>query len=320
MPSSMATSTSSAGAEATRNVSKSVFAHETSEGAGARVRRSIGTKELRNLTPFLMLDHFTVQPGAGFPDHPHRGQQTVTYLFDGVFKHEDFMGYSGTLHKGDVQWMTAGKGVMHSEIPWFDPDPAKREIVTGLQLWIDLPAGDKYMEPNYQDQKAEDIPVTHPVDGVEINVLAGESHGTKGPITPVNDAWFLNFRLQKPGVSFYQHLPQGYNTFIYVVTGKLQVGDDPKVHDKFNLLVLSNAESENGVKLSRPADAGDEETRFVIVAGKPLDQSVVQYGPFVLNSQKQVMEAIMDFQSGKNGFERAVGWESKIGQEFHKQY
>ncbi|OWT40662.1 pirin [Cryptococcus neoformans Bt1] len=312
---STASATSTAGTS--RSVTKAVYAHEVSEGVGATVRRSIGTRELRNLTPFLMLDHFKVLPGAGFPDHPHRGMQTVTYLFRGTFKHEDFLGYSGTLTPGDVQWMTAGKGIAHAEMPIFDPDPTKAEPVEGMQLWIDLPQKDKYIEPEYQDRKAEDIPVIHPKDGIEITVLSGDSHGTNGSVTPVGGAWYLGFKLQKPGASVYQPLPEGYNAFIYIVKGKLQVGDDTKAHDKFNLLVLSAKPGESGVTLTRPADDTDaEEAHFVVVAGKPLDQPIVQYGPFVTCSQRQAMEAIMDYQTGKNGFERAVGWKSKIAKDF----
>ncbi|WVQ76275.1 hypothetical protein IAR50_005940 [Cryptococcus sp. DSM 104548] len=303
-----------------RQVAKTVFAHEVSEGAGARVRRSIGTQQLRNLTPFLMLDHFTIHPGAGFPDHPHRGMQTLTWLFRGIFNHEDFLGNKGQLRAGDVQWMTAGEGIVHSEIPWFDPDPKKREPVEGLQLWIDLPSNMKYIKPEYYDRKSADIPVVIPGEGVKATVLSGESHGTKGTVTPAGGAWYIDFKLETPGASVFQPLPEGYQAFIYLVKGKLQIGDDKKQYDKFNLLVLSTEDGQSGVRLTRSADAGDEEVHAVLVAGKPLDQPIVQYGPFVVNSQQEARQAIFDYQTGSNGFERAPGWKSDIAKEFDKQY
>ncbi|WWC85769.1 uncharacterized protein L201_000635 [Kwoniella dendrophila CBS 6074] len=301
-----------------RSVIKAVYANEVSEGVGARVRRSIGSRELRNLSPFLMLDHFTATPGAGFPDHPHRGQTTVTYMIDGMFQHEDFLGNKGLLGPGDVQWMTAGKGIMHSEIPYFDPDPKKAVNPVGMQLWIDLPKEQKFIEPSYQEKKAKDIDVITPSDGVEITVVSGESHGIKGFVRPVGGCWYFNIKLQKPGSRVFQPLPEGWTAFIYIVSGKLQIGVESTVHSKYNTLVLSSQNDQNGVELVRPESAteGEEDTRFVLVAGQPLDQPVVQYGPFVVNTNQQAMEAIKDFQLGRNGFEGAVGWESKIAKEF----
>ncbi|KAK6905164.1 pirin [Kwoniella mangroviensis CBS 8886] len=302
-----------------RSVVKTVYANEVSEGVGAKVRRSIGSPELRNLSPFLMLDHFRATPGAGFPDHPHRGQTTVTYMIDGMSKHEIFLGDEGLLEPGDVQWMTAGKGIMHSEIPYFDPDPTKAVTPVGLQLWINLPREQKFIEPSYQEKKAKDIDVIIPSDGVEITMISGESHGIKGFVRPVGGCWYFNIRLTKSGAKVFQSIPEGWTTFIYIVSGKIQIGDDPTIHDKFNTSVLSSQNGQSGVHLQRPegpTDDEEEETRFILVAGLPLDQPVVQYGPFVVNTNRQAMEAIRDFQSGKNGFENAVGWESKIGKEF----
>ncbi|WVR03465.1 hypothetical protein IAU60_000456 [Kwoniella sp. DSM 27419] len=299
-----------------RQVVKSVYANEVSEGAGARVRRSIGSPELRNLSPFLMLDHFRVKKGAGFPDHPHRGQTTVTYMIEGMFQHEDFMGNQGLLGPGDVQWMTAGKGVMHSEMPYFDPDPSKAVDATGMQLWVDLPKEQKFIEPSYQEKKASDITTINPQDGVEITVVSGESHGVTGFVRPVGGCWYFNFKLQKPGATVYQPIPEGWTAFLYIISGKVEVGDGSKTYDQFNTLVLSSEAGQGGVQLRRPESAEDEETRFVLVAGQPLDQPVVQYGPFVLNTQRQAMEAVTDFRMGRNGFEKAVGWESEIGKAF----
>nr|XP_031863610.1 uncharacterized protein CI109_000862 [Kwoniella shandongensis]KAA5530682.1 hypothetical protein CI109_000862 [Kwoniella shandongensis] len=306
--------------ETSRAVMKSVYAYEVSEGVGARVRRSIGSPELRNLTPFLMLDHFRLEKGkaGGFPDHPHRGQSTITYMMSGMSHHQDFLGNHGLLEPGDVQWMVAGKGIVHAEMPYFDPDPTKAEDAAGLQLWVDLPQNQKFIDPTYQERKAKEIPTIRPKEGVEVTVISGESHGIKGFVRPVGGCWYLNFRLQKPGASVFQPLPEGWTAFVYIISGKLQVGSDPAtaaIHDKYHTLVLTCQPGENGVTLTRPESSSteEEETRFVLVAGEPLDQKVVQYGPFVVNTQRQAMEAVTDFRMGRNGFERAVGWESEIG-------
>lgn len=298
-------------AKSSRSVVKSVYAAETPEGVGATVRRSIGSSALRNLSPFLMLDHARLQPGAGFPDHPHRGQTTVSYVLCGMTQHEDFLGNAGTLEKGDVQWMTAGRGIMHSEMPLFDP--AKAEDVEALQLWVDLPAEQKMIEPSYQEKKAADITTVRPSEGVGIVLISGESHGAKGFVRPVGGCWLMDFKLQRPGASVFQPIPAGWTAFVYLISGNLQVGDKEVSHDKYYTLVLSSTPGEEGVRLTRPSAAAAEETRFVLIAGEPLDQPVVQYGPFVLNSEKQVREAIMDYRGGKNGFERAPGWTSEIG-------
>lgn len=227
------------------------------------------------------------------------------------------MGNHGKLGPGDVQWMTAGKGIMHSEMPYFDPDPSKREPSIALQLWVDLPEDKKFCEPSYQEKKAKDIDSVNPSDGVSVTVISGESHGVKGFVRPVGGCWFLDFKLSKPGVSVFQALPEGWTAFAYVVNGSLQVGEEATPVEKFNTVVLSAEEGQNGVTLTRP-DNTSEETRFVLIAGEPLDQPVVQYGPFVVTSQKQAMEAIRDYQLGRNGFEGAAEWESTIGEPLRR--
>ncbi|ORX34682.1 RmlC-like cupin domain-containing protein [Kockovaella imperatae] len=293
-----------------RSVLKNVYADEVSEGIGARVRRSIGSRSLRNLSPFLMLDHFMIPKGAGFGDHPHRGQTTVTYILEGASEHEDSMGNRGTLRPGDVQWMTAGRGVVHAEMPLFDPDSAKAVPTRGFQLWIDRPQAQKFIEPSYQEKKAADIP-TVKRDGYEISIISGESHDVKGFVRPVGGCWYFDVKLSKPGVKIHQPLPKGWTAF----SGQLQIGDEPFPYDPYNLLVLSPDES--GVTLTRPEKysngaAVDEETKFILVAGEPLNQRIVQYGPFVVNTAQQVQDAFEDFQEGKNGFESAKGWSSEI--------
>lgn len=305
-------SLSTAMTNVTRTPTKVVYAYETPEGMGATVRRSIGTQALRNLSPFLMLDHATinVEDGAGFPDHPHRGQTTVSYVLSGALHHEDFLGNTGTLAAGDLQWMTAGRGIMHSEMPLFGgPNPVPAEA---LQLWIDLPADQKMIEPSYQEKKAAEIDTVNPQPGVQVTVISGEAFGVKGFVRPVGGCWFLDFKLTDAGASVFQPLPEGWTGFAYVITGALQVGEEATPVDKFNSVVLSAEEGQNGVLLTRP-EGTTEDTRFVLIAGEPLDQPVVQAGPFVLTSRQKAMEAYMDFQLGKNGFEGAPGWESKIG-------
>ena len=200
-----------------RAIRQVFLAVEQSEGVGARVRRSIGTAKLRNLSPFLMLDHFSVSPGAGFPDHPHRGQETITYLLQGAFDHEDFAGHRGTIETGDLQFMTAGRGIMHAEMPRANADGSAN---VGLQLWVDLPETLKSVEPRYRDLKAEAIPTVDVDDGkVHVKVISGQSHGIDGvrdlAYTPV---WILDITI-KPGGKMQQVLPSGWNGFAYTLSG-----------------------------------------------------------------------------------------------------
>lgn len=266
---------------------------------------------LRNLTPFLMLDHFNVGPGAGFPDHPHRGQTTVTYMLEGKFEHEDFVGHRGIIGPGDLQWMTAGRGIMHAEMPIHEPGKPNPQ---GLQLWLDLPAKMKGVEPSYQEKKASEITTVHPSEDTEIVVISGESHGEKGPVRPLGGCWYFDFKLKKKGAKVWQPLPQGWTSFVYLLTGSLIVSDGPP-QKPYNTLVLSAEPSEDGVWLTSDSD---EETRGVLIAGEPLDQPVVQYGPFVVTSQQEARQAILDFQGAKNGFEKAKTWKSVIGEPMRR--
>ncbi|KAL7913037.1 RmlC-like cupin domain-containing protein [Trichoderma velutinum] len=291
-----------------RAIAKVVHAIEQEEGAGARVRRSIGTRAQRNFSPFLMLDHFAST--AGFPDHPHRGQETITYLLDGIVDHEDFAGNSGTLYSGDLQFMTAGRGIIHAEMPR-KLDDGRPNI--GLQLWVDLPKELKYCEPRYRDLRAAEIPsVTVDEGRATIKVISGQSHGVDSvkelAYTPV---WLLDFLL-RPGAKVTQALPKGWNTFAYVLDGNVVVGEGAqakKVEQYDNVFFEQEGDV---IHLSTEASA-TKEARVFVIAGTPLDQPVVQYGPFVLNSQEEVMKTFSDFQSHENGFERAKNWRSKIG-------
>jgi len=292
-----------------RAIKKVIPAREQSEGQGARVRRSIGTPQLRRLPPFLMLDHFFLSDGAGFPDHPHRGQETITYQLSGSTNHEDFTGSAGTINVGDLQFMTAGRGIVHAEIPAKQGPNGPPNI--GLQLWVDLPARLKDCEPRYRDLRANEIPIAHPTDKVDIKVISGKSYGIDSvkdlAYTPV---WFLHVTM-RPGGEIAQQLPEGWNAFIYTMSGNITVNDNTRI-EKFNNVVLDTAGSGVNVKVdtneAEPAD-------FVIIAGEPSDQPVVQYGPFVQLSEADIYKTFMDYQGHTNGFERLKGWESKIGKE-----
>ncbi|MCJ1479240.1 hypothetical protein MMC13_007925 [Lambiella insularis] len=329
-----------------RRISLSFAATSQSEGAGASVRRSIGTSKLRQLSPFLMLDHFTVHPGAGFPDHPHRGQETITYLentlrertapislrflalffpllilrsmknanptisyqLSGAVDHEDFAGNAGTIYAGDLQFMTAGRGIMHAEMP-----NQRSESNVGMQLWVDLPAKLKACEPRYRDLRKEEIPEIEVDEGrVKVKVISGRSHGTDSvqelAYTPV---WIFDVEIY-PGGVYDQELPAGWNAFAYTLEGQTTFGDGggKKVVARYHNTVFER--EGDYVRVEVPGNT-NERSRFILVAGLPLDQKVVQYGPFVLNTQEEVYQAMMDYQTHSNGFERAKNWESKIG-------
>ena len=310
-----------------RKVHQHFLAIEQSEGAGARVRRSIGTPKLRQFSPFLMLDHFTIRPGAGFPDHPHRGQETITYLLKGAVDHEDFAGNAGTINAGDLQFMTAGRGIMHAEMP----NQGFGDNV-GMQLWVDLPAKLKKCEPRYRDLRAEEIPtIKIDDDKVTVKVISGQSHGTDSvkelAYTPV---WLLDVEI-KPGGRIAQALPVGWNAFAYTLEGNAEfgVGKDMVTVGKFHnvvfekegdeVVVAVSAEAKENARLGEYSTSSSSFAAYiltacpVIVAGLPLDQQVVQYGPFVVSTQQEVQQAMMDYRTFSNGFERAAGWESKIG-------
>ncbi|KAJ0107795.1 hypothetical protein J7T55_000057 [Diaporthe amygdali] len=291
-----------------RAIRKAFLAIEQAEGAGARVRRSIGTPQLKNFSPFLMLDHFSVKPGAGFPDHPHRGQETITYMLSGAFDHEDFAGNKGTIHAGDLQFMTAGRGIVHSEMPAQNADGSAN---TGLQLWVDLPRELKMCEPRYRDLRAAEVPAAEADDGkVTVKVISGRSHGVDSvkdlAYTPV---WLLDVTI-KPGGRVEQPVPEGFNAFVYTLEGKALFGPDKKPVPQYHNVVFE-LEGDSIVVENEAGSDGD--ARFVIVAGQVLDQPVVQYGPFVLNSIDEVREALTDYSTYSRGFERAEGWASEIG-------
>ncbi|KAK7050525.1 Pirin domain-containing protein [Favolaschia claudopus] len=297
-------------ASITRSVTKKVFAVETPEGVGAMVRRSIGSGALRNLTPFLMLDHFHAKSGA-FPDHPHRGQSTITYMIQGSSSHEDSVGHKGIIETGGVQWMVAGRGIMHSEIPLSGdgrPDPI------GLQLWVNLPKQYKMVEPSYQELNASGIPTAYPEgpDGpVKVKVISGKSHGVESPVRPLGGCWYFHYIFSKDQVSVFQDLPAGWTAFIYILKGTLLVGRDSVPQEQFHTLVLSADQNETGILLK----SGSADTEFMLAAAEPIDEPIVQYGPFVMNTQEEIMQTLRDYREGRNGFETAHTWKSKNAHE-----
>jgi quercetin 2,3-dioxygenase len=304
-------STTTTSSTVPRTIRQTLFAREVPEGAGAMVRRSIGTPKLRNLTPFLLLDHAAVSTGAGFPDHPHRGQETITYILKGGIDHEDFAGNKGTISTGDLQFMTAGRGIMHAEMPVISDEPN-----VALQLWVDLPEHLKNCEPRYRDLRAAEIPLAKTPDGkVEVKVISGKSQGVESlkdlAYTPV---WLLDITVH-PGGTITQELPQGWNAFAYTLEGAVTFSNGTDELKSETVTPYHNVvfEQKGDVVTASVEEGATEGARFILVAGLPLDQPIVQYGPFVTTSKDAVMQAMMDFNTASNGFERAANWESEIG-------
>lgn len=284
-----------------RTVVKSVLSQWQSEGRGARVRRSIGRPELKNFDPFLLLDEFQGTAPGGFPDHPHRGFETVSYMLGGSFRHEDFCGHSGIINAGDLQWMTAGRGIVHCEMPYGDT------VSHGLQLWVNLSKEYKLVEPTYQELLCKNIPVVNK-DGVTVKVIAGESMGVKSPVYTRTPTMYLDF-VMNPGSHFTQAVPPGWNAFVYILSGLAKFGPPAEQHtgEPHCTLLLSN----DGTGLDVIND-GNESCHFVLIAGRPINEPVVQHGPFVMNTKEEVEQAFRDYSSGKNGFEKAKSWKSSV--------
>jgi hypothetical protein len=260
-----------------------------SDGAGVKLTRVIGTPQLPDLDPFLMLDEFgSDRPGdylAGFPAHPHRGFETVTYMLDGRMRHKDNHGNEGLLTPGAVQWMTAGRGIVHSEMP-----EQQDGLMRGFQLWVNLPAKDKMTAPQYQEFGADRIPEATPAAGVRVKVIAGTVDGIEGPVRqPATDPTYLDVVLE-PGAVFTHRLPADHNAFAYVYEGAVAPGDED-VAMKGDLLVFGAGD---GVRFTARSAA-----RLILVAGRPLREPVAKYGPFVMNTKEQLMQAFVDYQEGR---------------------
>jgi redox-sensitive bicupin YhaK (pirin superfamily) len=277
-----------------RGIVRVVRGMPTADGAGVKLRRVIGQPELPDLDPFLMLDEFgTDSPDdyiAGFPDHPHRGFETVTYMLDGRMRHRDNHGHEGVLVPGSVQWMTAGRGIVHSEMP-----QQQEGRMRGFQLWLNLPARDKMTEPKYQEFGPGQIPVAAPGAGVSVKVIAGAVGTTQGPISqPATDPTYLDVALNT-GAQYMHPLPAQHAAFMYVYEGAVRVGGgaDASVVNTGELAVLSEGRE------VRLAGASKQISRVILVAGRPLREPVARYGPFVMNTREQLVQAVEDFQKGK---------------------
>ncbi|CCF59299.1 hypothetical protein KAFR_0G02680 [Kazachstania africana CBS 2517] len=285
-----------------RSIINHFIPNETFEGDGARVKRSIGSHEQRRFAPFLMLDDFDVTPPAGFPDHPHHGQETITYVLSGMIAHEDFTGLNGILSPGDLQFMTAGRGIVHSEIPVTMENGGS---CRGLQLWVDLPQDLKTIEPRYRNLRAADIPIAMPYENLKVYVISGKSYDVESlndlAYTPVHLYHFVTI---KAGTPFIQEFPKDFNVFLYVIKGAVLINE--KIF-KENTAIFFDVDGE-----SIEGQFATDDSEFVLVGGEILNQPVVQQGPFVETDKQKLMQVFDDFESYRNGFERAENWESNI--------
>ena len=276
-----------------RLVEQLIAGQPTSDGAGVKLTRVLTQDLQRRLDPFLMLDAFgSDHPDdyiAGFPDHPHRGFETITYMIAGRMRHRDSAGHEGLLENGGVQWMTAGKGVIHSEIP-----QQEAGAMEGFQLWLNLPGRDKMNAPWYRDFKHTELPQFTTSAGVGVTVIAGASHGVQGAVT--RDATapvYLDLHLPA-GASFAQTLPPGHNAFVYVYRGEVKVSGQRVPVQR--MAVLSNDPAADGVVIEASSDA-----KALLIAGQPLNEPIAQYGPFVMNTKEEIYPALNDFRDGRLG-------------------
>jgi redox-sensitive bicupin YhaK (pirin superfamily) len=280
----------------TRTLQKLIESIATSDGAGVKLRRSLGSSQFQRLDPFLMLDEFgTENPDdyiAGFPDHPHRGFETVTYMLDGHMLHQDHMGNRGDLKSGDVQWMTAGRGIIHSEMP-----QQLEGRMRGFQLWINLPANEKMKPAAYRDIPASEIPVVSLPGGGRVKVIAGTlvvaGKTTPGPIQGLStDPLYFDVALPA-GAMFTHPVAQDYNAFLYAYEGSAEVGPEGAARP---LKMRSTGVLSAGNNIT--VTAGAEGACFILLAGKPIKEPVVQHGPFVMNTREEIEQAIRDYQNG----------------------
>jgi len=272
-----------------RQVERVIAGVPTSDGAGVKLTRVLTQPLQHRLDPFLMLDAFgTDNPHdyiGGFPDHPHRGFETVTYMIAGRMRHRDSAGHEGLLSNGGVQWMTAGRGVIHSELP-----EQEEGVMEGFQLWLNLPARDKLCEPWYRDIGAAEIP-SFERDGVKVQVIAGTSHGVRGAVErEATQPLYLDLHFE-PEARFEQPLPAAHNGFVYVYRGSVSIGDTSVPAQR--MAILANAG--DGVVLQ----AGPDGARALMIAGQPLNEPIAQYGPFVMNTNEQIFQAVEDFRAGR---------------------
>ncbi len=274
-----------------RGVERLVGGQFVMDGAGVKINRVLTQPLQRRLDPFLMLDAFGSDKAgdyiAGFPEHPHRGFETVTYMLTGNMRHRDSAGHEGSITNGGVQWMTAGRGVIHSEMP-----EQNEGLMEGFQLWLNLAAKDKMSAPWYRDIPAEAMPRFTLDSGAAVQVIAGSSHGVAGAVQrEVTEPLYLDIELPA-GATFEQPLPAGHNAFLYVFRGEVVV--EGKAVPQARMAILDNARAADGVRIKAAQPA-----RLLLIAGRPLNEPIAQYGPFVMNTQAEVFQAVEDFRNGK---------------------
>jgi redox-sensitive bicupin YhaK (pirin superfamily) len=277
-----------------RTIQRITEAPLVTDGEGVSIHRAFPNYQLSELDPFLLLDHMgpmDLKPGEakGFPDHPHRGFETVTYLLHGQFQHRDSFGHAGVLNPGDVQWMTAGSGLVHSEVPG-DSLVKNGGQMEGFQLWINLPKRDKMKAPHYQEIKGDLIPVAN-VENASVKVIAGDAFGVKGAVETHIPIQYLHFTL-KPGAKITHTVPAQLNAMVYVLKGSALVAG--KTVNLYHLAALAGDGDE--VEL-----AATEETELLLLAAEPINEPVARYGPFVMNTKAEIQQAFEDYRTGKMG-------------------
>ena len=273
-----------------RRIERLVGGQFVMDGAGVRINRVLTQQLQRRLDPFLMLDAFgSDKPGdyiAGFPEHPHRGFETITYMLKGSMRHRDSAGNEGLITDGGVQWMTAGRGVAHSEMP-----EQTEGLMQGFQLWLNLPARDKMMAPWYRDIPASELPRVVTPAGATVQVIAGQSHGVTGAVTrEATEALYLDVELPA-GAVFEQPLPATHNAFFYVYAGEAEVDGASVAQSK--MAIFDNSAGSDGVRIT-----AKQATRLILIAGRPLNEPIAQLGPFVMNTQAELTQAVEDFRAG----------------------
>ncbi|KAG2434196.1 hypothetical protein HXX76_007922 [Chlamydomonas incerta] len=289
-----------------RPIAKVVQGQKMKEGAGVMITRTVGTGALRNLDPYLMLDELKLPAKAafaGFPDHPHRGFETCSIVLEGLIEHRDSQGNQGVIGPGGVQWMTAGRGIVHSEMP-----KSNDGMLHGFQLWINLPKKDKMCKPRYQDYQKDDIPIVPLGEGgaSSVRVMAGTSTagGVSGPIKMRNPGLLMDVRLAA-GAEFKQEVPQGWNGFCYVYDGEGKISGSRAQPEQ--TLVLGP-----GDHLVASAGGGAAGLKFLLVAGQPIGEPIVQHGPFVMNTEQEIQQAFRDYQTGQLQRPQDNPWEDEL--------
>ena len=287
-----------------RSISQIIKSETTQDGEGVTLNRSFPNNFLSEFDPFLLLDEIgptDLIPGKqkGFPDHPHRGFETVTYLLEGKFEHKDSQGHSGIINSGDVQWMTAGSGVIHSELPEKEFSKYGGKL-HGFQLWVNLPKSNKMMKPRYQEIPRSKIPTVTTEDGnVIVKLIAGESLGSKAVVDTITPIMYMHFKLES-GSSIVQPIPKEYNVFAYIIKGKgiVERNNNNKIIERGNLVIFDKYGKEVYIKAVEDSKIPLE---LLLIGGIPIREPIARYGPFVMNTQQEIYEAIEDYRNGQLG-------------------